>query len=597
MAGVNTLAELLLPTAVRNFVRGREIGLVLVAVVIGAASGAMVAAIAEIVQWLHQLLFGLPSGVRLSGAGSVSPWRAAVPAVGGIVLAGVTFLARPLAGHLADAIEANALYGGRLSTRGSLLVTTQTILSCGFGASVGLEAGYAQIGAAFASRLGRALAARRADMRLLVACGAAGAIAGAFNAPLAGAFYGFEVVLGTYTVAALAPVAVSALVASSVAHALTTETSYLIRPGSLAAVTPADLAHVTAIAVLCAACGIALMRTVALSESLFSRWHIPTLARPVVGGVAVGGLSLLTPQVLGAGHGALTVDLVASFSPWALLSVIALKSLASAVSLGSGFRGGLFYASLLLGALTGRLYADLGWTLNPDLGLDPDLAALTGMAAFGTAVIGAPVTMTALALETTGNFPITVAALIAAAVASLIVRALFGYSFATWRFHLRGEAIRGPHDVGWLRDLAVQKLMRTEVQTLAETEALGEARRRFQLGSLKSFAVTDASGRYLGLVALDDLYMTEADPALPVSTVMRHQNRVLLPWMPVREALDTFEAAEADALVVVDHPATRRILGMLSEAHALRCYGRELERQNPDNVSTVDPLTKPSRAP
>src|SRR5690606_35833553 len=118
-----------------------------------------------------------------------------------------------LKGQMADAIEANALYGGRVSMRGSLLISLQTLLSNGFGGSVGLEAGYTQICSAFSSYFGRKLAARRSDMRLLVACGASGAISAAFSAPLAGTFYAFEVVLGAYTSANLVPVIASAVTA------------------------------------------------------------------------------------------------------------------------------------------------------------------------------------------------------------------------------------------------------------------------------------------------------------------------------------------------------------------------------------------------
>ncbi len=104
-----------------------------------------------------------------------------------------------------DPIEANALYGGRMSLNDSLIVVAQTMVSNGVGASVGLEAGYTQIGSALASRLGRSFRLRRNDLRLLVGCGAAGAIAAAFNAPLTGAFYAFELVIGTYSLATLAP--------------------------------------------------------------------------------------------------------------------------------------------------------------------------------------------------------------------------------------------------------------------------------------------------------------------------------------------------------------------------------------------------------
>ena len=578
-------ASKLLPFWVRAFVRARGIGLVIAAFVIGIISGGLVALMGWIVQGMHALLFGLAAEQRLSAADDVASWRLlAVPIVGGAVLALLARYARRFSGRLADVIEANALFGGRLSLKGSLLLTLQTITSCGFGASVGLEAGYAQISAAVASRLGLSLAARRADLRLLVACGAGGAIAAAFGAPLAGAFYGFEVVLGTYTVGALAPVATSALTASLVARNFE-ESTFLVKPGSLNVVGAADLAHILAIGVICGLAGIVLMLAVAGSETTFKRLRVPVAWRTVIGGLLIGAMGLVSPQVMGSGHGAMVVDLVASLSPFALISIIVLKGAASAVSLGSGFRGGLFYASLLLGALIGRLYADLGFEINPDIAFDPDLAALTGMAALGTGVIGAPITMTALALETTGNFSITVAALIAAVVSSVIVRELFGYSFATWRFHLRGEAIRGPHDIGWMRELSVKNLMRADVRTAPLDQTLREARLKFPLGALKQIAATDEKERYAGLVSLDDLHMAPPEQgADELATIVRQKDRMLLPWMSVREALDLFEKSEADALIVVDHEATRRIVGLLTEAHALRRYGEELERQNPDNI-------------
>lgn len=576
--------RMLLPQAVRNFVRSREAGLVLVGLVVGLISGVLVWLMSSTVQALHVLLFGLAPGQRLSASEHLSPWRVLlVPTLGGVVLAALAQFGRRMGGRLADAIEANALYGGRLSLTGSALVTVQTIVSSGCGASVGLEAGYAQLGAAVASRIGLGLAARRADLRLLVACGAGGAISAAFGAPLAGAFYAFEVVLGTYTVGALAPVAASTLVASLVMHGVEPQ-HFLIEPGSLGAISSWDLVHILVVTIVCAALGIVLMLAVSATDGIFRRLHLPAAWRTVVGGLVIGLLGLLSPQVLGAGHGAMEHDFVAVTAPGTLMLIIALKGLASAVSLGSGFRGGLFYASLLIGALVGRLYADAGWLLDPGLAVQSDLAALTGMVAFSSGVIGAPVTMTALALETTGNASITVAALIAATLSSVVVRELFGYSFATWRFHLRGEAIRGPHDVGWMRDLSVRKLMRTDVPTMPATLTIAEARTRVPLGSAKLFILLNEQGRYGGLVLLDDLYTTAEPAATAVGALGTHRDEVLFPWLNVREALARFAAHEADALVVLDHEATRRVLGLVTEAHALRRYGEELERQNPDSV-------------
>ena len=159
------------------------------------------------------------SGSRASSA--IEPLRALlVPSLGGLLL-GVAFLLllrwRPA--REIDPIEANALHGGRMSFRGSVIVALQTIWSSGVGASVGLEAGYTQLASGLAASLGRGFHLRRADQRIMVGCGAAAAIAGAFGAPLAGAFYAFELVIGGYTPASLTPVGVAAVVGYFVAHA------------------------------------------------------------------------------------------------------------------------------------------------------------------------------------------------------------------------------------------------------------------------------------------------------------------------------------------------------------------------------------------
>lgn len=576
----------LLPFRLRALVRSRESGLVAVAAAIGVASALCVAAMGSFVQLLHQALFGIGAAERLSTMVNLVWWRALiVPVLGGLILAFLTVgLAKRFKWRLADAIEANALYGGRLSLRGSLLITVQTLVSTGFGASVGLEAGYTQICSAVGSWIGQKLAARRADIRILVAAGAAGAIAAAFESPLAGAFYGFEVVLGTYSVGAFAPVAVSALSSSLIASKLMGHAG-LVRSSLVGTLHATGLVHVVLIALLASGASILLMRGVAFAERTFATSPIPARLRPALGGLVVGGLALITPQVLSAGHGALSLDIGAKMSVAALAGLLALKSLASIVSLGAGFRGGLFFATLLLGSLLGHLYADVAADLGPAWTIDPVVASLAGMSAFGTGVVGAPLTMTFITLDASAALWITVAAFVASIIASLVVREMFGFSFATWRFHLRGETIRGPQDVGWVRELTVAKLMRPDVRTMRADVTIKKARKLFPLGSTKQVALESEDQRYVGLVSVVDLHTSEEVNGEAVDGFAGQRDTVLFPWMNIAEALEVFRASEADALVVLDGPATRKIVGLVSEAHALRRYGEELDRRNKEMVS------------
>lgn len=567
------------PHKLRALVRADEIWLVVLAAGVGVAAGLIVVAMQWVSETMHHLLFRLEPGQHLSALVEVNPVLAlVVPAVGGLALglSGLA-LARWWPRRAVDPIEANALYGGRMDVRDSLIVVGQTVWSNGVGASVGLEAGYTQIGSALASKLGRAFRVRRSDLRMLVGCGAAGAIAAAFDAPLTGAFYAFELVIGTYSLATLAPVVMAAICATGIMRLLTggAEGFDLLVPTAIEGM---DYIPLLALGMICALGGIALMRGVTLVEDLFRRSRAPSWLRPGIGGLAVGAMALVTPAVLESGHAAMHVVLHAPYSLSYLGVLIVLKALASAVSIGSGFRGGLFFASLFLGALVGKLFAGLLAEVSAVHALPAVVCALVAMSALAVAVVGGPLTMAFLALESTGSLPMTVAVLAASVVSSITVRRTFGYSFATWRFHLRGEAIRSAHDVGWMRNLTVGRMMRRELRRVPSDMTLAAFRREFPLGSMNRVIAIDEKDRYAGIVFTAEAHAAPEGTSR-VSEILHHPRTVLLPQMTIKEAVQTFEAAESDALAVVEGAETMRVIGVLTEQHALRRYSEELDKR------------------
>ncbi len=567
------------PQTLRALVRADEIWLVAVAAAVGALAGLMVSLMTFTTFGIHRLLFDLPDGERLSGSVHVDPLRCVVvPAVGGLVLGAFGLvIARYWPRRAVDPIEANALYGGRMSIPDSLIVVLQTILSNGVGASVGLEAGYTQIGSALASRIGRSFRVRRNDLRVLVGCGAAGAIAAAFNAPLTGSFYAFELVIGSYSLGILAPVVVSAIVSLSVVRALNGS------PGGLEVVVPGQVEVIeylplVLLGVICALVGILIMRGVTLTETLFRRSGVPVWARPAIGGLAVGGLALLTPQVLSSGHAALAGGFDAPYPLTYIGMLLVLKAVASAISLGSGFRGGLFFASLFLGAMLGKLFAGVLAYVSTVHALPAVICAMVGMSGMAVAIVGGPLTMGFLALETTGSLPMTAAVLTACVVSALTVRRTFGYSFATWRFHLRGESIRSAVDIGWMRNLTVGRMMRREVRTVRDDTTLTKFCRDFPLGATQRVVAVDEADRYAGIVLVAEAHGEHPD-AVQVGDILHYQDTMLLPQMTIKEAVAVFEAAESDALAVVDSPDKKQVIGLLAEQYALRRYSEELDRR------------------
>jgi chloride channel protein, CIC family len=568
------------PAKLRALVRADEVWLVLLGGIAGLAAGLSVTAMGMLAQKMHEVFYALPSQERLSGQIALDPLRLFMVLGGGGLVVGLSGLLvmrwRPT--RAIDPIEANALYGGRMSLYDSLIVVMQTLVSNGVGASVGLEAGYTQIGSALASELGGKFRLRRNDQRLLVGCGAAGAIAAAFNAPLTGAFYAFELVMGTYSLATLAPVMAAAIVAVVVTRLLSPELyGYDIELPT--AIPSIDYLPVLGLGIVAALAGIAIMHGVTLAEKAFRASRLPPWLRPAVGGLLVASLALVTPQVLSAGHAALAFGLDSPYPLRHIALLFLLKAAASAISLGSGFRGGLFFASLFLGALVGKLFAGALAMFTATHAVPDVVLALVGMSALAVAIVGGPLTMAFLALESTGSLPLTVAVLLAAVISSVTVRRTFGYSFATWRFHLRGEAIRSAVDVGWMRALTVGRMMRREVRMVRADTTLAAFRRDVPLGATNRVVVVDTADRYAGIVLVAEAHAPGMDEAAKLPTILRYADDMLTPQMTVKEAIGLFERAESDALAVVDSPDSRRVIGLLTEAYALRRYSEELDRR------------------
>ncbi len=565
----------------RSRIRASELLLVALAVAVGAGAGALSALVSFSAHLLQALLYGLGPGERLSAIEHLAPLRALALPAGGLVLGLVTWAwTRRRSKSPVDPVEANALHGGRMSVRDSIFVGVQSVISNGFGASVGLEAAYAQLGGGLGSKIGQALNLRRSDLRAFVGAGAGAGIAAAFGAPLTGAFYAFEIIIGSYTVVNIAAVVAAAIAATWVSRALAIEPT-VIHTGVSDSLTAEHYLLFAGVGVVTAVIGVTIMRLVAITESRVAALPVPRWMKPALGGLILAALAVADPHTLSAGHGAMGLEAAAAI-PLAVLAVLILaKASASIVALGFGFRGGLFFASLYLGALVGKFLVLAAEAVGIHAGIDPTASALVGMGAMAVAIIGGPFTMTFLVLETTGDFSMTAATLTASIVTSLLVRETFGYSFSTWRLHLRGETIRSANDVSWLRTLTAARMMRADSPVIPADTPSAAFRARFPLGSTRWVVGLDALGHYAGLIRVATAH-AQQDPETPVSEVLLNQGEWLRPEMSIKEIMGVFDRTESDELAVLNDD--REVLGVLSEAYATRRYAEELEKARRDMV-------------
>ena len=582
----------MLLSAFQRDLRSNEPFQIFICGVVGSAVGFLVAVLRRGIDLLHQFSFDLTASQSLSTGIGVSQARILiVPVLGGLALGVTAYVVRRFRpAEIVDPIEANALHGGRMSMLDSLRLVLATIVSNASGASVGMEAGYSQFGASAFSSVGQYFKLRRADQRVFVTAGAAAAIAAAFNAPLAGAFYGYELILGNYSTRALAPVAVAALAA------VLTERS-IIHPEPLFVV--GQVFHFkqsvyllfALLGLFAAGFSVLSMQAVTWAERALRRLPLPQWMRPAIGGVLLTTIALHAPQVLGSGHGAIQFHFDHDWALVPLLVILFAKLVASAISIGSGYRGGMFSSSLFLGCLFGAVFADVTALVVPRLAEQHAALMMVGMGSVAAAVIGAPLTMVFLVLEGTGDFPMTVGVMVGVVIASTLVRLTFGYSFSTWRFHQRGLGIRSPHDVGWLADLTVARLMRSDPKLISAETTLRVAREMFPLGSAKRVFVVEQGSMFVGMldmIAIHDAKKNDALDRLTARECAVAASAFLLPGENVRSALLRFEELQSEALPVLASTSSREIVGYLTEAYALRRYNQELERRRSAELGERD---------
>ena len=567
----------------RRDVRSNEFTQIVFCGIWGGIIGVVVTLMRATVLMFHRADFAMTGHQLLSTGIGVDHIRILiVPAMGGLVLGAIAVLSRRFrATDIVDPVEANALYGGRMSLWDSLRLAIATMVSNASGASLGMEAGYTQLGSGIFSTVGDYFRLRRADLRVYVTAGAAAAIAAAFNAPLAGTFYGYELILGSYTPSALAPVALAAICGALVQRGLGDAQPLFSIPGA----TPIELRSYIifgAMGIAAALLSILTMMAVTWVERGMRRAGIVDWLRPCIGGIVLSAVAFSYPQVLGSGHGGIQYHFDKHWALEALVALLAAKIFASAISVGSGFRGGLFSSSLFLGCIFGAICAQSAAHFDPSFLAQRPAFLLVGMGAMAAGIIGAPFTMVFLVLDATGDFPVTIGVLVSVIVSATIVRLTFGYSFATWRFHVRGLGLKGAHDIGWIADMTVARLMRSDPKLIPTETTLRALREKFPPGSVTRVFAVAPDGHYAGWLDMAEVHDPQIDDAVDqamVADLVRQPDVYLLPSENVRTALARFEEAQTESLPVLSARSDPRVVGYMTEGYAMRRYVQELERR------------------
>ncbi|MBE7189449.1 chloride channel protein, partial [Jatrophihabitans endophyticus] len=492
--------------------RSERLGLVVLSLVIGGGAGLGAVAFRYMIKGLTEVFSG---HADYSGLGHVANPHVAflgpyfvvlAPVVAGLLYGPlVYFFAREARGHgVPEVMVAVARNGGKIRPQVAVVKALASALCIGGGGSVGREGPIVQIGSALGSTLGQVCRLGEQRIKLLVACGAAGGIAATFNAPLAGVFFAMEIILREWATESFGMVVLSSVTASVVGRSILGNNPFLSLPTF-------RVDHVVQyplfalLGVVAGLIGVVFSRVLyAIEDACDWAWRGPEWARPAVGGVLLGGLLLVLPEMYGVGYPVLGKAVAGGYGVAFLVALLVGKLVVCSVTIGIGGSGGVFAPSLFCGAMTGAVFGDAVHAVAPATGGSVGTYALIGMGAVFAGAARAPITAVVILFELTGEYsiilPLMLAIVLAAGVSHLVSRD----TVYTRKLLRRGIDIDEPADAA-LRRRPVSEVMSTPPAAVRGDTDLTELAALFTVSSQTHLPVTDDDGGYVGVLAAVDV--------------------------------------------------------------------------------------------
>jgi CIC family chloride channel protein len=558
--------------------------IMLTALVVGIGAGLGAVVFRRLIAGVQSLAYGGLGGLLQA----IAPFHLLIiPALGGAIFGPLIYrFAREAKGHgVPEVMEAVALRGGRIRPRVAIVKSLASAICIGTGGSVGREGPIAQIGSALGSTVGQLLKLSDERIRNLVACGAAGGIAATFNAPIAGAVFALEVILGQLHVTYFGAVVISAVTADVVTHFFEKDARAFSVP-QYALVSPWELALYTLLGILAAVGAVGLTRLLYFTEDRWDEFRLPEYVKPVLGGLLLGVIGILSfkiegfPRVFGVGYESISDVLFGRLAIQVVLGLFLLKMLATVMTLGSGGSGGIFAPSLFMGAMMGSVFGQAAHHLFPSITASAGAYAMVGMAAFFSGAAHAPVTAILILFEMTGDYNIILPLMLATVVSTLISRLLSTESIYTLKLTRRGIHLEQGQDVDVMQGVTVGEAMSTKMDVVPPEMPLVELADEFARTHHHGFPVVDGAGDLVGVVSIRDLEQAPSAGAIDNQKVVDIATTegllVAYPDEPMWKALKRLGTRDVSRLPVVQEEGSRRLVGMIRRQDIIHAYNHAI---------------------
>jgi CIC family chloride channel protein len=490
-----------------------QIYIVLVSVAIGLLGGFCAVGFRLLIQSMNELfwhqgqytigyLYGLPFW-----------WKLLAPTLGGAVVGLIVYrFAREAKGHgVPEVMEAVAIRSGRIRPRVVVAKMFASGVCIASGGSVGREGPIVQIGSALGSTIGQWLKIDQQRLRTLVGCGAAAGIAGTFNAPVAGALFAVEIILGDFGVAQFSPIVISSVAATVVSHRYLGDfPAFEVPPYSL--VHANELFAYAGLGILAGLVALGFIRTLYSTEDFVDKLRLHPILKAAIGGTAIGAIGIWLPHVFGVGYEAINEALNGTMLWYFMVVLVLVKIIAVSITIGSGGSGGIFAPSLFIGAMLGGAVGTVVHMLWPTATAGPGAYALVGMGAVVAAGTHAPITAILIIFELTNEYRIILPLMISCIIATLLATRLQRSSIYTLKLLRRGIDIYKGRAVNVLEPVSVGEVLRRDAVTVLPEDHLASVVSKLIDHPGTTLFVTDEDGILEGVITADQIrpVMTDA---------------------------------------------------------------------------------------
>jgi CIC family chloride channel protein len=583
------------------FRRGGHLFMVVAAIFVGLAGAFGAVAFRLLIRTVQAFAFAGPDGLsQLAQEGLLAEagdpmreavdlawyWRIAIPAAGGFVVGPlIYFLAKEARGHgVPEVMKAVAVHGGIIRARIVAVKALASALSIGTGGSVGREGPIVQIGSAFGSTLGQLMKLNTTQIRTLVGCGAAAGISATFNAPIAGALFAGELILGDFAVTAFTPIVISAVVAV-VASRFFLGNSPAFEVPAYEIVSPFELLPYMAVGVAAGLVAVLFIRTLYYSESLFEKLPVPEYLRAGIGGALVGLIATQLPQVYGVGYTTISASLAGALPMLTMGALVIAKIAATSITIGSGGSGGIFAPSLFLGAMTGGFLGTLVHQYFPEATASSGAYALVTMGAVVAATTHAPISAIIILFELTQTIDIIPALMSACVVSTLVSQLLNRDSIYTAKLVRQGIDLYKREDPNVLKALFVRDVIDPEPEVIPASASFKTILDLVVQSPHSQFFVVNDANELLGAIALSELrrliYEQDTLQLVVVAGDLVDTRRATVSEDDDLDlVMHIFSDSDIDELAVVDSATQRRLLGTVHQKDVIEAHNRETRRRD-----------------